>query len=427
MRVVRRAALVLSLVLIVAIAVGFFARRSAMADERDARLVSASEVGAANLAGIIDSVEIAANAGSDSKAAAAAAAAAHPEIGVCAVSVATVECDGNGPQPSEEVVDAHRQSLVDRITDTGGLDADAEAPTGVAEIEAYESIFTISVAGPRISVVAQAPIDLVNELASIEVWVTTFLPSGTTPGGFAVDRGIRQTATSVDAASPVYVVAATEDAVELPADEQRFYVVILGLAVTLLLLAGITLFTEQRNLLERASFDQLTKLPNRSEFERCAAEAIANAERQEAGVCLLLFDLNGFKQVNDTYGHFAGDEMLKVVGTRLRKAVREGDIVARWGGDEFVVVMPGIATDEMGAKRAQQLAEQIAGRTRLEGVAEALRVKVSVGVAIWPRHGVELTQLVESADQAMYHAKREGDVWRIADELPVDAEYRVPA
>ena len=104
-------------------------------------------------------------------------------------------------------------------------------------------------------------------------------------------------------------------------------------------------------------------------------------------MCLLLFDLNGFKLVNDTYGHQAGDEMLKVVGSRLRKAVREGDIVARWGGDEFVVVMPGIADEEMGAKRAQQLADQIAGRTRLEGVPEALRVKVSVGVALWPQHG----------------------------------------
>jgi diguanylate cyclase (GGDEF)-like protein len=130
----------------------------------------------------------------------------------------------------------------------------------------------------------------------------------------------------------------------------------------------------------------------------------------------MLFDLNGFKLVNDTYGHHAGDEMLRVVGSRLRKAVRDHDVVARWGGDEFVVMMPGIADVEMGARRAQQLADQISGRTRLDGINEALRVKVSVGVAIWPKHGVELQTLVEAADKAMYQAKRDGDVWRIADD-----------
>jgi diguanylate cyclase (GGDEF)-like protein len=244
---------------------------------------------------------------------------------------------------------------------------------------------------------------------------------------FAVEDGIRQIAVTVESAPGVFVVANTQDAVSLPKDERQFYLLIFSLAVILLVLAGATLVAEQRSLVERASFDPLTKLPNRGEFERRAADAILAAERQDTGICLLLFDLNGFKLVNDTYGHAAGDEMLRVVGSRLRKAVRDHDIVARWGGDEFVVMMPGISDQEMGAKRAQQLADQVAGRTRIDGVADALRVRVSVGVAIWPSHGVELPALVEAADQAMYQAKREGETWHVASEPATDpAPHSVP-
>jgi diguanylate cyclase (GGDEF)-like protein len=159
--------------------------------------------------------------------------------------------------------------------------------------------------------------------------------------------------------------------------------------------------------------------------DRRTADIISGAERSGSPFCLLLFDLDGFKQVNDTHGHAAGDEMLKVVGSRLRKAVRDGDVVARWGGDEFVVVMPGVGDDKMAARRAEQLAEQIAGRTRLEGIAEALRVCVSVGVAMWPAHGADLDAIVEAADRAMYQAKREGVDYRFAEPVVADEPIRV--
>jgi diguanylate cyclase (GGDEF)-like protein len=405
MRVVRRASLIFSLTLIVAIAVGYIARRSEMAGQRDQQLSAAAHIAGSRMSAIVSATEIAAAAGTDVESTVQALATAYPELGLCAVDTVEVACAGDGPRPSATIVNERR----DDRRDFDGAATDAV-------VTAYESQIMLDAAGPMVSVVAQVPVNAVAERGETSVWATTFLPSGTMVEEFAVEDGIRQIAVTVESAPGVFVVANTQDAVSLPKDERQFYLLIFSLAVILLVLAGATLVAEQRSLVERASFDPLTKLPNRGEFERRAADAILAAERQDTGICLLLFDLNGFKLVNDTYGHAAGDEMLRVVGSRLRKAVRDHDIVARWGGDEFVVMMPGISDQEMGAKRAQQLADQVAGRTRIDGVADALRVRVSVGVAIWPSHGVELPALVEAADQAMYQAKREGETWHVASE-----------
>ena len=415
MRVVRRASLIFSLTLIVAIAVGYVARRMEMAGQRDQALTAAAEVGASRMSAIVGAIEIAAGSGSDPVVTAQALAAEHPELGVCVVDAEDFSCAGDGPQPSSSVADKRAER------------AAGEAEQGPAEVNGYESLIIIEDAGAAVSVIAQLPAAAVVDRGDIAVWATTLQPEGTSAGRYAVEDGIRQTATEVDSAPGLFVVARTQDAVHLPEGERQFYLLIFTLAVVLLVLAGATLVAEQRSLVERASFDPLTKLPNRGEFERRAADMIANAERQDTEVCLLLFDLNGFKMVNDTYGHHAGDEMLRVVGSRLRKAVRDDDIVARWGGDEFVVMMPGIGDNEMGAKRAEQLAGQVSGRTRLEGVPDALRVRVSVGVAIWPHHGVELHSLVEAADQAMYQAKRDGETWHVAEEVTQLPPQSVPA
>jgi diguanylate cyclase (GGDEF)-like protein len=416
MRVVRRASLIFSLTLIVAIAVGYVARRMEMEGQRDQALTAAAELGAERMSAIVGAIEIAAGSGSDSAVTAQALAAEHPELGVCVVDAADTSCDGDGPQPSDSTV-------ADRRAERAAGDAEQ----GPAVVNGYESLIIIEDAGPAVSVVAQLPAAAIVDRGDIAVWATTLQPEGMAAGRFAVEDGIRQTATAVDSTGRLFVAARTDDAVHLPEGERQFYLLIFTLAVVLLVLAGATLVAEQRSLLERASFDPLTKLPNRGEFERRAADLIANAERQSTEICLLLFDLNGFKMVNDTYGHHAGDEMLRVVGSRLRKAVRDDDIVARWGGDEFVVMMPGIGDTDMGAKRAQQLAEQVSGRTRLEGVPDALRVRVSVGVAIWPSAGAELHSLVEAADQAMYQAKRDGETWHVADEVVQLPPQSVPA
>ncbi len=416
MRIIRRASLVLSLTLIIAIAVGFATRRSEAANSRDAALRTAAEVGASEMSSIIDAIAIAATTGTDPQRVAEALVAVHPDLGVCALNADEVRCDGGTLRPPEDVVEQHQQLQ----RDGGELHAETV-------VTSYETMITIDVDGPAVSVIGVVAFNAIGARDTLSVWATTFLPDDVSVDDFAVASGVRQIATTVDSAPNVYVVAATDDSVTLPAEEVRFYMLTFALALVLLMLAGATLVVEHRNLVERASFDPLTKLPNRGEFERRAADVISTCERHGSSFCLLLFDLDGFKQVNDTYGHSAGDEMLRVVGNRLRKAVRDDDIVARWGGDEFVVVMPGIADDAMGARRAEQLAEQISGRTRLDGVNDALRVKVSVGVAVWPRHGVELDRLVEAADQAMYHAKRDGVTYRLADTIvaPTDSTVQV--
>jgi len=412
MKFVRRASLVFSLVLIVAIAVGYVARTSELAGDRDLGLTASAELGAAQLASMVDATTVAARAATDPADTAEALASIRNGLGVCVVDAETQTCAGDGPMPDS--ADLEREQGRRR----GGIDD----PSAAATVTVYDSLMTIRAAGPDVTVFASSAAGLDSARRGHAVKATTLLPAGVGVGGFADDQGLRQTSTVADLRSAVYVVATGPSGIDLPPEEYRFYTIIFTLALVLMMLAGVTLFVEQRSLLERASFDALTKLPNRGEFERRAVDALITAERAETGACLLLFDLNGFKQVNDTHGHHAGDELLRVVGSRLRKAVRDGDVVARWGGDEFVVVMPGISTEEMGSRRALQLAEQVAGRTRLDGVLEPLRIKVSVGVAVWPEHGEDLGDLVVAADRAMYEAKREGVTCRVAAARRPDAD-----
>lgn len=404
MRIVRRASLVFSLVLIVAIMVGYAVRTSELAGDRDATLTSAAQRGSAQLSAIIDAATVTARASSDPAAAADALASVYPRLGICVVDAAAQACAGGGPALASDDVD--REQSRRRAAEV--------APDPRTDVVDHDEVLTIEAVGPNLTVFASVPADIVDARSGQVVHAATRLPADADVGDFSVDEGRRQTSASVDAALGVFVVAIGANDVDLPSDEFRFYLIIFSLAVALMLLAGVTLFVEQRTLVERANFDALTKLPNRSEFERRADDLLSHADRDDAGVCLLLFDLNGFKQVNDTHGHHVGDEVLKVIGSRLRQAVRDRDVVARWGGDEFVVVMPGISSAEMGSRRALQLAEQVGGRTRLDGLAEPIRVKVSVGIAIWPEHGGSLEELVVAADQAMYEAKRDRVTCRVA-------------
>jgi len=159
-----------------------------------------------------------------------------------------------------------------------------------------------------------------------------------------------------------------------------------------------------------AYYDALTHLPNRTLFQDRLYNALQTAERQQAWVVLMFLDLDRFKPINDSLGHAAGDRMLKDMATRLLGCVEDDDTVARMGGDEFTLLLQPRATREQALHRAIHVAEQILASLVTPFVLEGREffVTASVGIALSPQDGSELSQLMKNADTAMYHAKERG-------------------
>ncbi len=161
----------------------------------------------------------------------------------------------------------------------------------------------------------------------------------------------------------------------------------------------------------QANYDMLTGLPNRTLFNDRLETATAAALRNQTMMALMFIDLDGFKAINDTLGHDAGDLLLKGAAGRLRKCVRESDTVARLGGDEFTIIMSGLEESDTAAQVAQRIIDSLTvpfdlscddGRTR-EG-----RVSASIGIGLLPDHGTSADDVLRNADAAMYHAKEQG-------------------
>ncbi len=165
-----------------------------------------------------------------------------------------------------------------------------------------------------------------------------------------------------------------------------------------------------------AHTDALTELPNRRALDDTFRQLLVQADTEMAPLSTVLIDLDRFKEVNDTYGHALGDEVLKAVARTLKESVRGSDFAARLGGEEFLVLLPN--TDLMGA---MVVAEGIARALALGSVHGMERmVSASFGVAGYPMHGMDAPTLLRSADRAMYRAKREGrDCVRMANAAPV--------
>ncbi|WP_018873378.1 diguanylate cyclase domain-containing protein [Thioalkalivibrio sp. ALJ16] len=162
----------------------------------------------------------------------------------------------------------------------------------------------------------------------------------------------------------------------------------------------------EERLWHQAHHDSLTGLPNRSLLQEHLQQALRRAQRAGTGLALVVCDLDGFKPINDRLGHDAGDLMLVTVARRLREGVRDSDVVARVGGDEFVLLLETVrdpdAVTGVGLKLIERFAEPV------EVNREALNVGLSMGAAIWPEDGADADTLLQHADRAMYAAKAEG-------------------
>jgi diguanylate cyclase (GGDEF)-like protein/PAS domain S-box-containing protein len=178
---------------------------------------------------------------------------------------------------------------------------------------------------------------------------------------------------------------------------------------------------EQRGLNERLEFqarhDSLTGLPNRSYFMELLNAALEDAGDRAGYLAVLFIDLDRFKQINDILGHAMGDRLLREVGLRLKRLLTEDDLAGRMGGDEFIIVLARQPDEDAAALASREFLEALRAPHQIED--NELFVTASIGVAIYPRHGRTVAELLRNADLAMYHAKNSGknevEVFRVED------------
>lgn len=173
------------------------------------------------------------------------------------------------------------------------------------------------------------------------------------------------------------------------------------------LISDITpLRLEQEKIEHWAHFDPLTDLPNRWLLSDRLAQAIANSGRHKLSVAVLYLDLDGFKRINDTYGHPVGDEFLIALSHRMRAAMRDVDTLARMGGDEFVAVLTDLSSYQDSIRLTERILQACAQPITIGN--QHLAVTASIGLTVFPQDNSEPDLLLRHADQAMYDAKRDG-------------------
>lgn len=167
-----------------------------------------------------------------------------------------------------------------------------------------------------------------------------------------------------------------------------------------------TLKISESKLQHLANHDALTGLPNRILFYDRFKMAAASAEREQTFLAVLFLDLDRFKPVNDTYGHYTGDLLLQAVAERLQGCVREEDTISRVGGDEFLVLLTGLKKYRDAARGAEKIINILRQPFMIEQ--KSLHIGLSIGISIYPLDGVDVRELIRKADTAMYIAKTRG-------------------
>ncbi len=155
-----------------------------------------------------------------------------------------------------------------------------------------------------------------------------------------------------------------------------------------------------------ATHDPLTSLPNRWLFNDRMNQEIAHAKRNQQKLGVIFLDLDHFKKVNDTLGHKAGDQLLKIIGQRLTSLLRKSDTVARISGDEFVILLPRMTTQLNATEIVQKILTTVSEPLTINE--QAVQITSSIGIAIYPHDGEKANELIKNADSAMYYVKKHG-------------------
>jgi diguanylate cyclase (GGDEF)-like protein len=173
----------------------------------------------------------------------------------------------------------------------------------------------------------------------------------------------------------------------------------------------------ERRARHLALHDSLTSLPNRGFFRQRLDDALTHAEPQRRVLAVLYLDLDGFKPVNDTHGHDAGDELLRIIAARLARAIRAEDMVSRLGGDEFACLLSDLPSREHLCHLACKLFDAVSAPVQIGAL--KLSVHPSIGIATCPADGATAETLLKSADTAMYRAKRHQTGYAFFDQCAV--------
>lgn len=393
-------ALAASVALIVGGLVDLASTERQLGAERDEQLGTLAALTAATVDGKVDRIASALEVAPADVDPATLAAALGDGVNVCN------DADASGCAAAEPIADA---GVVAAVRTEAGRSG--RAAVGAGDGDVTDLVLVVAVVRPGGALVAHVPVRALLALEISRLPATSFgvprmvrADGATLEPGVATRAGRRVHAVAVPTrfVDGRYLVVASGDHDVTVSSGQRLLVTLMVAAGALGLLVSLgVLASQQRRLSRRAVTDELTGLVTRGELLRRGTSAVAEAGATGGRVAVVFVDLDGFKSVNDLDGHHVGDQLLAAVASRLRMTIRDGDVIGRWGGDEFVVLLVG-AGREVASRRATELCAAVAGVS----APSVVTVSASAGVAVFPADGADVESLVRAADAEMYAVKR---------------------